>query len=153
MSPPKRPVLDRFWEKVKKGPGCWEWQGGTFINGYGMFNVLREQPRGAHRVAFEIQHGAIEAGVPVCHRCDNPRCVRGDHIFAGTPAVNHHDAMRKGRHTHGVRQHLAKLNPDKVRQIRRRQRNESCAAIAADLGVNPSTVERVIRGETWKQVS
>lgn len=33
----------------------------------------------------------------VCHRCDNPRCIRVEHLFAGTNADNVADRDAKGR--------------------------------------------------------
>jgi hypothetical protein len=33
----------------------------------------------------------------VCHRCDNPPCVRPDHLFLGTVQENNEDRERKGR--------------------------------------------------------
>jgi hypothetical protein len=32
-----------------------------------------------------------------CHHCDNPLCVRPDHIFPGTATENMQDAWAKGR--------------------------------------------------------
>lgn len=43
-------------------------------------------------------HGPIPPGMFVCHRCDNPRCIRLDHLFLGTDSDNQRDAVAKGRH-------------------------------------------------------
>lgn len=101
---------ERFWTLVKKAEGdaCWEWQGYFFQNGYAGIKVAQKQ-RHASRVAWELAYGPIEGHVPghpelevcVCHRCDNPRCVRPDHLFLGSDQDNHNDMVRKGRHAHG----------------------------------------------------
>jgi len=36
-------------------------------------------------------------GAYLCHRCDNPRCVRLDHLFWGTASDNMRDCLLKGR--------------------------------------------------------
>jgi len=91
-----RPLADRFWEKVKKGDGCWEWTAAT-SRGYGTFNLGRRQgTRGAHVVAYELKVGPTEGGF-VLHQCDNPACVRPDHLFLGTNADNMRDMSSKGR--------------------------------------------------------
>lgn len=87
----------RFWARVAKGEGCWLWQGSVSPNGYGRLTVDGEVV-GAHRFAFELTSGAaVPDGFYVCHRCDNPTCVRPDHLFLGTPKDNVDDMIAKGR--------------------------------------------------------
>lgn len=87
---------DRFWRKVRKGRGCWEWISCKGEKGYGSFGVGHKTKR-AHRFSWEMSKGKIPDGMCVLHRCDNPRCVRPDHLFLGTPKDNTMDMIRKGR--------------------------------------------------------
>lgn len=102
------PLAERFWEKVDKagptpdhrpelGP-CWIWTAGRDRHGYGQINVGPEHGAdGAPRVAFFLAEGRWPT--PCClHHCDNPACVRRDHLFEGTRADNNRDMARKGRH-------------------------------------------------------
>lgn len=87
-------VLARFWEKVNKsGEGCWEWSGTRSRSGYGVLKIQGHQVF-AHRLAFRITNGGWP-NVMVCHRCDNPRCVRPDHLFIGTAGDNQRDRREK----------------------------------------------------------
>jgi len=87
---------DPFWSKVQKSDGCWTWAGATWGRGYGAFKHEGRQVY-AHRFAWEMAKGPIPAGLFVCHHCDNPLCVRPDHLFLGTHTDNMRDASRKGR--------------------------------------------------------
>lgn len=94
-------VVTRFWRHVIKSAdsnGCWTWDGAKHQPfGYGMFGTTRRKTVGAHRFSYEVHFGPIPEGLQVCHRCDNPPCVRPDHLFLGTQADNIHDMIRKGR--------------------------------------------------------
>ncbi len=95
-----RPVAERFWSKVvKTDDGCWGWNGATTPFGYGRMTA---GSRGAgllraHRVSWELHYGPIPAGLLVLHHCDNPPCVRPNHLFLGTMLDNSRDAVAKGR--------------------------------------------------------
>lgn len=93
------PPLERFWPKVQKTDCCWEWTGYVMPNGYGTFGRGRaiEGKVYAHRFAYEALVGPIPVGQHVCHRCDNRRCVRPDHLFLGTQRDNMRDMVAKGR--------------------------------------------------------
>lgn len=88
-APPSRPTPIRL---SGLGP-CEEWQGRRSRDGYGFFGVKTA----AHRHAWEQAHGPIPPGMVVRHRCDNPPCVRVDHLEIGTPADNVRDSVERGR--------------------------------------------------------
>lgn len=93
---PKMAADERFWSKVSKGDGCWEWQAGRLPTGYGRFSDKGVEYK-AHRFSWALAHGAIPEGMLICHRCDNPRCVRPDHLFLGTNSDNQRDMVNKNR--------------------------------------------------------
>jgi hypothetical protein len=118
----RRPLLDRFWERVEKSDGCWTWRGDKDKDGYGRLG--RGGQGGlkyrAHRLSYMIHSGPIPDGVVVCHQCDNPSCVRPEHLFLGSVADDHLDAKTKGRlrngfgeFTHCIRGH--KFTPENTR--------------------------------------
>jgi len=113
-------LRERFWAKVKANDACIEWGGAKSSNGYGAFTLPGRKRASAHRVAYEFFFGPIPEGLWVCHKCDNPSCIRPDHLFLGTPKENFEDMRQKGRYvrritkTHCVRGH--KLNSENTRR-------------------------------------
>lgn len=92
---------DRFWRRVNKTDGCWEWTGAHHPFGYGQFRIGNGSKQGklvsAHRYSYELHKGAIGPGLSVLHECDNPKCVRPDHLYQGTAADNFDDMVRRAR--------------------------------------------------------
>ena len=140
--------LARFWSYVKVGDGCWPWGGPLDKDGYGIIGSHRGRCK-AHRLSWEIANGYTPEGVCVLHHCDNPGCVRPDHLFLGSPADNVRDRTKKGRtarhETHG----RAKLTAVNVAEIRRCRGLVTQQALADRFGVAQTIVSRVQLQQLW----
>lgn len=148
--PAKRPELERFWEKVAKTDGCWEWTAGRFRSGYGAFHRDGRALVYAHRFAYEITHGEPPGDLLVCHSCDNRRCVNPAHLFLGTNAENVRDAVAKGRHATGTRNGHARLTPEAILAIRASDQPQS--VLARNFGVSQPIISRIRAGKIWASV-
>lgn len=130
--PDRTPIADRFWRHVEKGEGCWLWTGFCTPTGYGKTSVER-RPAYAHRVSWELRYGPIPRGLYVCHSCDNPSCVRPDHLFVATQRENLRDMSLKGRgsrynalRTHCVNGHEFSPENTALRKSRKGRRCRIC---------------------------
>jgi HNH endonuclease len=142
--------MKNFWDKVKKGKGCWEWTGYIHPSGYGMFRFQGKTPM-AHRVAWILTHGEIPRGMKVLHRCDYPGCVNPDHLFLGTQRDNVLDMYGKGRGVAGERHHRSKLSINDAINIR--ILDIPIRTLADLYGVHHGTIHAIKAGRTWKQAT
>lgn len=160
-------LTERFWAKVDMaGPvvrpelgRCWVWTAGKH-NGYGAIGTgsMKDGTRRmtpAHRVSWALHMGAEPGRLEVCHRCDNPACVRPAHLFLGTMQDNMADKVAKGRQARGAalgnrrgeRNANAKLSDFDASVIA-----DSCGSsgmLSSIFGVDVATISRARRGSVW----
>jgi hypothetical protein len=159
------PLWRRFWAKVDRdgpihpdlGTACWLWTGLRDKDGYGKIGWNYKGNIRTHRLGWELQYGeAVPAGLQVCHKCDNPSCVRGDHLFIGTNRDNKADSVRKKRHGYGERNGRAKLTEEQVREIRQRyrprDRKNGIAAMSREFGVSDFMIHCILVRANWTHV-
>lgn len=166
-----KPPTERFWRFVPElGNGCQQWTGQILANGYG---AMRSGGKGlpliyAHRLSWQVQRGPIPEGLWVLHHCDNPPCVRIDHLFLGTPKDNTLDMLSKGRGPTGDR-NGSKRHPESIprgsqKTMARLTENDVLAIrashaagilqreIAAEYGVAPSLISGILSKKRWRHV-
>lgn len=146
----------RFWKMVDRSGDCWEWQGAK-LKGYGQLTMGNRRWL-AHRLAWIFTNGEIPDALWVLHKCDNPPCVRPDHLFLGTQFDNMADAASKGRMPGpglcGENVATAKLTEQDVREIRAlHESGMPQRAIARRFRVTRQNVRCIVRRITWKEVS
>lgn len=96
--------MNRVIERTEFG-ACWEWQGATDKDGYGIIATrkLGSTAKKVHRFMYELRFGPVDPDLCVMHTCDNPKCWKYGHLKVGTRADNCHDADAKGRRLGNVR--------------------------------------------------
>jgi hypothetical protein len=110
--------------------------------------VSRQRPvELAHRVAFELVFGYLPD--TVLHDCDNPKCVRPDHLEDNTQEKNIRDAVRRGRL-------FRKLDVEKAHSIKqeyvpgtRWPDPRSLRGLAAKYNVDRTEIWKIVTGQDW----
>jgi len=126
----ERNLADRFWNKVNKTDGCWEWGANRNPSGYGRFR-LNGRMEVAHRVGYSLAFGQIPDGLFILHSCDNPPCVNPSHLRAGTKADNMRDMVQRGRNSNweSSKTHCKRGHPyDEANTRINRNGSRSCRA-------------------------
>ena len=148
----RKPLIVRFYLKVRRTSGCWTWTGSKCSNGYGQIYVNGRLQQ-AHRVAWELANGPIPPGFWVLHRCDNRACVLVAHLFLGDRAANTADMLAKGRSVRGERNGRSRLTPNDVAEVKRlRSCGYTQQAIADQLGMAQPTVSEILGGKRWRHL-
>ena len=148
----------RFRSKYVKIPGgCWEWKTGSEDR----YPVFWDGKRSvsAHRYALERKLGRrLKRNEMSLHTCDNKRCVRPSHLFAGVALDNSKDMIRKGRKERGesvvgsAAERLILTEADIIPIRDRYAAGETCKQIAKDFPCTPDNILAVVRGKSWKHI-
>ena len=139
-----------FWNKVQVSTenNCWSWLGSRVSLGYGhkKWNGHIEL---THRISWIIAYGSIPDELLVLHSCDNPSCVRPDHLFLGTNQDNIDDKVAKGRQAHnkGETHGNARLTDLQVAVFRQRYAmgGISQRKLAKEYGIHQPQIGAIVR--------
>lgn len=172
-------TLKRFFSKLQKSDGCWNWTGSKNEAGYGKLGQ-----RYAHRLSWQLENKKeISSGMVICHHCDNPSCVNPGHLFIGTQKDNMQDMIKKNRqvkknnsgqknpmfgrfHSNSAKTKMSQAKKGKyvgsnhpratiteeiVKKIKEmRQEGLTRKSISEELNVSFHVVGNIIYGKSWK---
>lgn len=135
---------EEFWSKVDKSGDCWLWTGARSGKGgqYGGL-IWQKKSRRAHRVAYELTYGMPSGHV--LHTCDNPLCVRPDHLEDGSQKKNMQDCAKRGR-VGGQR-----ITIEQARSIFVDTRPAD--EVAAEHGISEGAVQHIWCRDSWKHAT
>lgn len=142
----------RFWSRVAITADtnrCWIWQGAGKPYGRVYFNG---KYYGTHQIALYLSTGEMPNDETL-HSCDNKICCNPKHLRDGTHQENMNDAKERHRTASGVRNGNAKLNDEKVKEIRLLlEQGKKIAAIAQQFDVSSCPIRDIALGKSWRHV-
>lgn len=141
---------------------CWEFQGYLDKNGYGQVKT-RRGTQYTHVVSYTFFVEEIPVGKQINHTCDNPKCFKPSHLYAGTQIDNVNDTVRRerqasgdkiGKHVRGEKHPSVKLNEEKVLFIRElySQRQLTQEKIATIFKVSRGTIRDITTRKSWSHI-
>jgi hypothetical protein len=146
--------MEKFWNKVEMIPfhDCWEWTSKS-KDLYGRI-IINKKPIRAHRMSWQLHYGPIPKGLFVCHKCDNPGCVRPDHLFLGTNKDNSNDRDAKGRTAKGTQLPKCKLQESDVIEIRDLYNNTNITMIELTFlyPICRTNIHIIVHRKAWKHI-
>lgn len=134
--------------------GCRPWtEGAVNSGGYGIITVDYKS-YGVHALACEAWHGPKPfPEAQAAHRCGNPACWAGEHLYWATASENNLDKRLHGRSRCGESNPKAKLSAGIVAEIRERfASGETQTSLAREFGVSTRCVCSVVNRQTWVHV-
>ena len=140
--------LTRFWNYVDKTDNCWNWTAALNTYGYGCFWWDKKQHQ-SHRISWLIAYGSFPADC-LLHICDNPKCVKPDHLKEGSQADNMADKKHKRRQAFGERIGKSKLTESQVLDIlKKHSEGQSMFSLGKEYGVSDTAISYIVKGKNW----
>ncbi len=140
-------IIARLKSNTRQDGECLVYLGHKLPSGYGVTSQGYKKLY-AHRLIYEEAHGPIEFGLVVRHTCDNPSCLRLNHLVKGTHADNVNDKVAKQRHSFGEQHYLSKLTREQADTIRISPLNSN--ELSRIYNVSRASIQQVKKGKTWK---
>jgi hypothetical protein len=107
-----------------------------------------------HRLVLAAFVGPCPAGLQCLHRDGNPRNNRVDNLRWGTQRENSADAVRHGVMRRGSGHGVAKLDEERVAELKRmRREGKTIKSLAVVFRVSVGTVCNIVNGRAWKHVT
>lgn len=151
--------INNFWKRVEKTDNCWIWRGGVNSRGYGNFAFRKNGKvinNRAHRFAYILSEGKVPLNLMVCHKCNNPLCVRPDHLYMGSGSDNVQDAIISGlwNPPQGEKNGMSKLTEKEVRKIRKMfaSGNYYQKELANIFGVMRENISQIVNKRSWAHI-
>ena len=107
-----------------------------------------------HRLSIYAHTGFLPGPDTLAlHQCDNPPCCNPEHLVWGTHVENMAERSERERVSNGLGHYKAALTAKQVKECRQRSTwGHSARSIAERYGVSELTVQRLLAGETYKDV-
>ena len=142
-------------KKIVLSNDCWTINTHKNGNGYRRFEIKIDGKRVKHYLhieSYKIYKGEIPQGLYVRHVvCNNPSCFNPEHLEVGTQKDNMQDAVKADRQAKGTKIPQAKLNEEKVLEIRKLySEGMKQKKLAKMYGVDPAQISRVVNRIDWK---
>jgi len=155
----KQSRIDEIFKKIKEDPnsGCYISDHGKDTWGYTIVGLNGKHVQ-LHRLVYFIYYPSQNADDRslVLHKCDNPGCVRFEHLFLGTHQDNVTDKCEKGRQAKGEINGRSILKESDVHEIFKsilENKFKTMGHIANQYVVSKDTILHILQGKIWKHIT
>lgn len=145
-------IRDLFPDLIREEGECLIWLGWADKAGYGKVKYEGKLWL-VHRLAWYTEKNKSIKGINILHHCDNPPCLKIEHLFEGSHSDNLKDCWDKGRRekSHEGETHpSAKLSANEVIAIL--SDNRTHTAIAKEYGVSRPAISLIKERKNWRHV-
>ena len=106
-----------------------------------------------HKASYLQEYGSIPDGMQLNHHCDNEKCIRPSHMYAGTAEQNRNDAKTRNRIASGERCGMAKLTKDDVIRIYKNIDKRSKTQLAEEYNVSVASISNIQNNKNWTSIT
>jgi hypothetical protein len=141
-------------DAVESANGCLEYRK-NLRSGYGRVKY-KSKAYSAHRIILENVQKPLDTTLKALHSCDNPSCVKLEHLRWGSQKDNTADAINRGRYVKmiGSTNGRAKLTDKLVLEIKELYQSGKTQRQIGDLfGMSNQMISNIVTGKSWKHLT